>query len=623
MRLNKKIINIIHLFLIFTVKTNAEVTKSATCFNRDLEKIGCSCNSPIYYTKTCTNGIVGLECSFKNDTSINYMSEVVSSLNEMTDYCWFKLYFKNVLELDTYSFARLAFASQGNDNFIYLKFKNILRINEYALESIDSVNNDDIKLIIEIDSPHTEMSKYSLSKIRAEQFTFKNIRNLILFTSLFESSTIKTIQIEYSNVTKFIRDSKFEEIDNLIIDNCVVDELFKTESISGFQTIDNIQIKNSGLTFLKPKLFSNCCKYLKQLQLNNNRINIIDQFTFKGLFGLQYLNLANNPLQSIETNAFSSFTHSLKKINLKSTKLDSMKNILKNMTTLKEVILSDTKSLQLKDLRTILTDSKRIEYLDLENSNILLNSNQINYFLNELDSILNSTETTLFYLNARANDFNLNDFIFNKTFADSGTCLWLNLQYTFIRVNEDQECYCSLFYLYKNITNFNFPIKMGAFNSFKNLRNGQLNNITLWEIEILPLMPKCYRNLWLETFNLDKIYQKEAECGFNNIIEDCNNITHSTTSSPNTIIPPTSPINQKYIIHSNYTMPVILSIFIFAIITILILIIKAKLDYKNRFLKLFQNNFENLTIEPKELNNLSSRFSFNVFSFDPRNLSQQ
>ena len=46
---------------------------------------------------------------------------------------------------------------------------------------------------------------------------FKNVRNLSLYTSIFQASSINTIQVQFSNFSSFISDSKFGTLKNLII----------------------------------------------------------------------------------------------------------------------------------------------------------------------------------------------------------------------------------------------------------------------------------------------------------------------------------------------------------------------------------------------------------------------
>jgi hypothetical protein len=404
----------------------------------------------------------------------------------------------------------------------------------------------------------------------------------------------------------------------------VIDQNINFEKTSVFKQIENLEIKNSGLKTIN--IFSDeCCFFLKQLQITDNLIKNITKNTFKSLTNLKYLNLNNNPIESIEESSFQAFKNSLKKLSLNSIKLDSMDNLLKNMSTLNELFTSDTFYLDSSDLETILKDLKDLKYLDISNSN-MISSNSLNEFLDETNYFLNSSrQRHLFYLDARKNNIFINNHVFNDKYADIGNCLWDNLKNIFIRINADQECKCSLFYLYKNLTRFNFPVKNGEYHSYVNLQNGQLNNVTLWQNYILPLLPKCYRNMWLETFNLDKILEQEEKCKFENYFPDCNNITHqttiSTTTSTTTRFKPIT--NGHIIIKSNYTIPIITSLCLLVILTIIILILKAKYDYKNRFLKVFEKNFDNFSKESKELNNLASNYSFNIHSFDPRDILHQ
>jgi hypothetical protein len=427
---------------------------------------------------------------------------------------------------------------------------------------------------------------------------------LSLNTSMFQDSTIETIQIVNSNLIGFINDSISEKIQNLIVDTCFVDTLMSSSAnINGFQQIINIQIKNSGLTSLKTNLFAECCTHLKELRLNNNLLESIQLSSLNGLNSLEFLDLSRNPIKFIDSRAFLSFEHSLRSLNLNQIRMTLLEeSLFHNLTSLEEISLAQSSITNLWPI------SNQIKYLDLANSKLVTSATDLNTVL---DSVNQTTNGRLFYLNLNGNYLDE-----KKFFLSYNKYLWYNLETTFVHLNEDHECSCAMFYLYINMSRFNFPIKIGQSESimvihkYLNLTGNQLLNKTLWEQSVLPLMPKCYRKLWLDTFSLEKINEAINECGFN----------RSTTVSP-TLISSTRHqklITKNILIYSKYTIPVIGSVFLLTFVILILLVLKAKYDHKHRFLRIFNNNFDHLNKGPKELSNLNSRFSF-----DPRHITQQ
>jgi len=198
------------VFIIFEIKEIKAL--DPFCFNTNLQQIGCSCNIPILKSEQCFNGIASLSCLFHKNSTKNYIDNALISLNKMDNYCWSQFYFENVHQLNSYLFNKLIFSS--TDNNIYIRFKNIQKIKEYSFKISNLI---DLKLTIEVDSPFVIIEKFSFSSINAKLIVFKNVRNLSLYTSIFQASSINTIQVQFSNFSSFISDSKFGTLKNLVI----------------------------------------------------------------------------------------------------------------------------------------------------------------------------------------------------------------------------------------------------------------------------------------------------------------------------------------------------------------------------------------------------------------------
>ena len=433
---------------------------------------------------------------------------------------------------------------------------------------------------------------------------------------MFQDSSIETIQILNSNLISFINDSvSNNKIQNLVLDSCFLDTLMNSSAnLNGFQLITNIQIKNSVLTSLRVNLFAECCPHLKQLSLSNNLLKSIHLNTLTGLSSLEFLDLSRNPIKLIDSRAFVSFENSLRSLNLNQVRVTLVdENLVSNLTRLEEISLTQS---SITDLWPI---SKQIKYLDLSNSKLVISAVNLN---NVLNSINQSTNGHLFYLNVKGNYLDEASF-----YLVYDTNLWHNLKTTFVHLSEDHECSCAMFYLYTNMSRFNFPIMpdksepVMATHKYLNLTDNQLLNKTIWEKIVLPLMPKCYRKLWLDTFSLEKIDEKIGECGFNRSTTVSTTIKATTRLISSTKQKSTSRrqlVTKKIIIYSEYTIPVIGSVFTLTFIILIFLILKAKYDHKHGFLRIFNNNFDHLNNGPRELSNLNSRFSFN-----PAHLTQQ
>lgn len=171
------------------------------------------------------------------------------------------------------------------------------------------------------------------------------------------------------------------------------------------------------------------------------------------------------------------------------------------------------------------------------------------------------------------------------------------------------------------------------------------DNTNVWSNIVTSLLPKCYASFWLQTFNFDLIKKFESQCGFISDFEfdlkyNCSawtdddettttrhherhstSTTATTTTTTTTMFSPISTIQtpvskttttakltsqrdlfKREIINSSYTLPIVLSLVGVALLAILLIILKTRYDYKNKFLKIYEKTVNNAASkEPKEL----------------------
>jgi hypothetical protein len=483
---------------------------------------------------------------------------------------------------------------------------------------------------------------------------------------MFKGSFIENLVISYSTFDGFNSDldsrSDETQIKNIIIDNSNINILgFNT--IGTFYMLEGVEIQNSGVVRVESEALHKCCEYIKYLLLNNNQIKSITSKTFKELYYLLYLSLANNPLETIEASAFDSFRKFLIKLNLKSTSLASLNGSFYDMQLLRELILSNTNYLSFGDIKVILENAPSLQYLNLGNSGIVKNATSLNDLLDEIDANINRQQqkddyalTDLNYIDVSTSGVHLSEKKFRDSFERKRNCLWEKLlSKTFIKVHPEHPCNCALFFLYRNITKFNFPNSKTINYANNNYELTNLNfiqysnmksayNLNDWEL-ILSNMPKCYKILWMQNYNFNSILQQEVECGLwdNNL--NCSDIptTLATTETTSEELTSTSDIitteapsttetyhqstkhttvdNQitdtteistlKKQIDSKLTLPILLSVFALCIFILFIIGIKAKYDYKNKFLRIYNKTLIDSPKKSREMENIAIISSIN------------
>lgn len=236
-------------------------------------------------------------------------------------------------------------------------------------------------------------------------------------------------------------------------------------TIGAFDSLRSVQLTWTGLTEIEPDSFGECCHGLRALNLANNLLVSLNELSLNGLTFLESLSLENNPLEWLDPGVFDPARSSLIRLNLKSTRIKNInEGIFNNMAALTDLILANTNELELADdtLEVILSNSPRLEYLDLSASRVLSHEPTLNPLLDKLDELMSQPyaprDLKFIDLTASASVF-LNDTQFRASFGRRGQCLWRSLlDRVFVRLDSNHPCDCTLFYFYRNLINYNFPI---------------------------------------------------------------------------------------------------------------------------------------------------------------------
>jgi len=441
-------------------------------------------------------------------------------------------------------------------------------------------------------------------------------------TSFFSNSDIENLVISYTNFKGFISDADTQleniQIKNIIIDSCFI-KIINYQTIGKFHLLEGLQIKKSGLSLISGQVFENCCKSIQKLFLDNNLIEIIEYEIFGGLSSLNYLNLESNPIQYIEKGAFDSMRQSLRKLNLKSTNVISLEDSYFAMSSIKELILTDTRRLELGNINVILANSPHLQYLALDESRIVKSFQNLNYFFDEFEFNL-PYNFSLKYLDVSTYGVELDENLFKSNFNVSKNCLWSKLlEKTFIKVDSNHPCNCALLYIYKNITKFNFPFSNSSILSYESdLSRPYLHDYfkirsdtktaSIWEWkEILQLLPKCYTQLLLESFDFSSINQLETKCGLweeDNF--NCTEVTRTTAlpTMPTSFKNSTEDISTTKTISSPYMIPVLISLLVFSLVVIFLSVLKTKKKFSNKLQNNSKHSLTGLPQLPKEMDSI-------------------
>ncbi len=389
------------------------------------------------------------------------------------------------------------------------------------------------------------------------------------------------------------------------------------QTIGKFYLLEGLQIKKSGLTLISGQVFENCCQNIQKLYLDDNLIKIIESEIFSGLTNLEYLNLEKNPITFIEKSAFDSVRKTLKKLNLKSTNLKSLEDSYFEMNSMLELTLEETHSLKLENVNIILKNSPNLRYLALSESNIVKTYPNLNFLLDEFEANL-PNNSSFKYLDVSAFGVELDETIFNENFNQTKNCLWSKLlDQTFIKVDSNHQCNCALLYIYRNLTRFDFPFLNETALSYESdlsrpylhdyfrikIDTKEDSKVWQWK-EIIQLLPKCYIQLLLESFDFNSITHLETKCGlWNENNKNCTEVSKTTFSPTSAIKNTTSEFLTTKTISSPYMLPVLVCLFVFSLVIIVLNVLKTR----KKFSKKLQKNNHTMTglpQLPKEMDNI-------------------
>jgi hypothetical protein len=629
------IFKVFGLLILFGKTITYKENSKRTCLNDELTRLGCVCNSDNQIAMldsnkvegTCSKGIFALSCFLSNAS--NDFDYVIENLNDLDHVCWSDIRINNIFAMGQGSFGGLNFKTLQKNRDIHLMLSKISRIESDAFEDIQIGENQ--SLIINLDSPLESQSTFSIEK-NWEYNCFSHIKNckqfvIQNFIHKTEKFKLHTAYFDYSNVQMLvIRLSSFQgfvssewnhtraAIENVLIENCFLNSIDKS-TIGNFLSLRNVQIKSSQVNSIDDFAFEECCASLSTLNLNGNSIQHLRNNTFVGLENLQYLNLDENPIEAIDSQSFDTFKSNLKKLSLKFTYLKSTTTWLNQvMGSLKELDLSNTFHLNEVDFSQIFSMMPQLEYLALDKSFYLNRFKNLNEILNKIQDSRVET-TNLKYLDLSSAYLSINETEFFTLYKVHGNCLWNQvLNKTLVKVNEHHSCSCALIYLYRNLANLKIPYKLSSsqepFNQFLHDyydANFDWSNTYKFN-NLLAHLPKCYANLIYQCMNLSLLRQLEIECGFTT--DECRpvNLTTiiSTTNLPSEITTKSqnnNGLNTKQI-DSNYIMPVVFLFFSFILISIVVLSLKARREYKRKFHMKFNQSIYNSTDEFGEMNEL-------------------
>jgi hypothetical protein len=256
----------------------------------------------------------------------------------------------------------------------------------------------------------------------------------------------------------------------------------------------------------------------------------------------------------------------------------------------------------------------QLEYLALDNSFYLNGFKSLNAILNEIEEAGIQT-SNLKYLDLNSAYLNINETEFFLSYGTHRNCLWNGvLNKTFVKVNEHHPCNCALIYLYRNLANLKIPYQSSSTQEPNNQylhdyydANFDWSNAHKFN-NLLAYLPKCYANLMYQSMNLSLMRMLEVECGFSS--DECSpNDSTPIASTKNLPSKITTSQNSNYILNtkqidSNYIMPLVFVFFSIVLVTIVILSLKAKREYKRKFHMKFNRSIINSTDEFSEMNEL-------------------
>jgi hypothetical protein len=289
----------------------------------------------------------------------------------------------------------------------------------------------------------------------------------------FNNSVIDTLEIRNSRgFTGFTRSSESDQLSkNVVLNNLVVykcpsfslDSVERATELPAFVNLASLIVIETGMSQLPDGLWldkrANRTRFekLRMLDLNSNRLDRLNETALAGLEStLEHLDLSNNSIGNVDWTLFKRFSN-LKLLNLSH-------NPLGNWHEFKKLIAATA---------TVLTNR----------------------------GVKSAVNTKLEVVSLKGFLFNSTHPAPNETVCLSSNCSSRMSSPVFIELNEDFECSCFLFSLYKSYRS-HFLTIAGMDESAK----------TAWVRNPKHTVAKCYRELFMKTNDFTLIAAREAEC---------------------------------------------------------------------------------------------------------------
>ncbi|CAF1022155.1 unnamed protein product [Brachionus calyciflorus] len=489
------------------------------------------------------------KCTCKYDLNNYFLSQQCSTSNRLAIKleCKFEPFETNLNEI-LYTLHDYCYS--------YFKFDNLLRINTHSFKNLNLKSNDN-KVLIEFKN-FLEIESFAFANLKHSiylkfDFNFNKEKNWLFHSNCFSlMKNYDSIEFyQFYNLTLNLANFQQSILQSLIISK---------SKFNGFLLNNNFELINLNELIIKD-CFTN---------------GILDEYLIGNFHNLNKINIINSGLEIIRIN-LDLYYKQLKHLDLSfnSIKLVDLKLLnLIEFTMESNLIHSfnlESQSIEKLNLKSSQIDkfslkTTNLKELNLHGNSLIQNYKNLNNFLNYFENI--DLFKNLEFIDLTHDQIVLDEIEFLNEYK-SNCLLWTKLlKKVFIKVNMKSECTCGLVYLYRNF------------------------NISLSDLE---MVPKCYASLMLD----DKIKDYENKCGFR---ENCE--IYKTTSLRSSSLQMSTELISKKKIVSELTIPIMICVFLLCLITIILFVIKARNDYRNKFMNVFRNSMIDTDLEQKEMDQI-------------------
>ena len=390
-------------------------------------------------------------------------------------------------------------------------------------------------------------------------FAFEFIKNSIkikidsnfLFNTRFESKCFASIQ----NLTLIeFKQFKLLELNNDLFQESIIDTILVNRSkFYGFiknhdkttTFVNNLVITDSYTNGILDDELLGYFYSLERVTIKNSGIEIVLDI-FEKYAQLKHLDLGLNSIRTID------FNNKLIELNLYN---NPVKKFHFTGDKLKYLNLKSTL------IENFSIRAPNLEHIALANSKFITKFKNLNSFLNKIEE---NVIDNLKIIDVSHDEISLEEEIFFDDYLKKKNCLWNQiLNRTFIKINRNHRCDCSTIYLYKNF------------------------NLTLEEIRLVPI---CYAKLLIES----KVNEYEKKCAFQNVYTNCSFLSVSTVL-PLTFKTSNSELFTRKKIVWEFTVPIIITIFVTSLFILVLFILKAKREFSKKF-HIFKKNDTNQSL---------------------------